>query len=326
MVQAGLRRRGLFVRRPSFLDRARGVRQVVFDKTGTLTSATLSLDNPEALGLLEAGVRRVLANLVGRSAHPKSEAIRRALDAYAVPLDPSVEVTEHPGQGLELDDGVRVWRLGEPAWAAPAAPLDATHDVALGCDGRRIAGFATSERLRADARSEVEKLERAGYEVWLLSGDAQVRADATGVACGIAPARRIGGQSPKDKASFVAAPEHRSAVFIGDGVNDALAIDGALCSGTPAVDRPFVPARADFFFLTPGLNLVRVALQSSRVLAQVVRADLAVALAYNALTLGLALSGRMSPLVCAVLMPTSSLSTIAATVIALAPGRSFWKS
>jgi Cu2+-exporting ATPase len=109
-------------------------------------------------------------------------------------------------------------------------------------------------------------------------------------------------------------------------VNDALALDHALAAGTPAVDRPFVPARADFFFVTPGLAPVRLALRSARVLAQVVRADLVIALAYNALTVGLALAGRMSPLACAVLMPSSSLTTIAATVAWLSPRSRLWRS
>jgi P-type Cu2+ transporter len=113
---------------------------------------------------------------------------------------------------------------------------------------------------------------------------------------------------------------------VGDGVNDTLALDHAHVSGTPAVDRPYVPARADFFFVTPGLAPVRLALRSSRALAQVVRADLAIALVYNALAIGLALAGRMSPLLCAVLMPASSLTTIAATVAALSPRSRLWKS
>jgi len=46
---------------------------------------------------------------------------------------------------------------------------------------------------------------------------------------------------------------------VGDGVNDALALDRAHASGTPAIDRPFVPARADFFFVTPGLAPIRLA-------------------------------------------------------------------
>ncbi len=173
---------------------------------------------------------------------------------------------------------------------------------------------------------EVAALEADGYDVSLLSGDTQARVDATATACGVPLARAFGGHDPKAKAQFLENHDAAHTLFLGDGVNDALAFDQARVSGTPAVDRPFVPARADFFFVTPGLAPVRLALRSSRALAQVVRADLGIALVYNAGTVGFALAGRMSPLACAVLMPLSSLTTIAATVAALSPRSRLWRS
>ena len=189
-----------------------------------------------------------------------------------------------------------------------------------------LAALVTTERLRPDAQREVRELTADGYEVWLLSGDAQARVDAAGDACGIAVERAIGEQTPQGKARFLDLHDHHDTLFVGDGVNDTLALDHAHVAGTPAVDRPYVPARADFFFVTPGLAPVRLALRSSRALAQVVRADLAIALVYNAFAIGLALAGRMSPLLCAILMPASSLTTIAATVAALSPRSRLWRS
>ncbi len=320
LVQAGLRQRGLFVRRSSLLDRARDVRRVVFDKTGTLTTGALVLASPEALDALSPGQRAVLYDLVARSAHPKSGALRDALSARGATLDPEARVVEVPGRGLELVRDGRRWRVGAPSWAVEA-PVDAGSDLALGVDGTPVAAFRTAEQLRPDARREVRALEADGYEVWLLSGDAQARVEDAARACGVPVARAVGERSPRDKARFLDEIDRGDTLFVGDGVNDALALDHAHVGGTPAVDRPFVPARADFFFVTPGLAPIRLALRSARRLAQVLRADLAIALAYNALTVGLALAGRMSPLACAVLMPLSSVTTIGATVASLSPGR-----
>lgn len=322
IVQAGLRRRGLFVRQAGFLDRARSVRRIVFDKTGTLTTGALEVANPEAAQALDSVSRQALYDLVGRSAHPKSQAIREVLDADAATLDAGARVVEFPGLGVELVCSSRRFRLGRLSWVAPGA----CSDVAFGVDGELLARFATTERLRPDAAREVGALVRDGYEVWLLSGDAQARVDAAGRASHMAERRCIGDQSPEDKARFLDRVDRQDTLFVGDGVNDALAIDRAYVSGTPAVDRPFVPARADFFFVTPGLAPIRLALRTSRALAQVVRVDLGIALAYNVLTVGFALAGRMAPLACAVLMPLSSLTTIAATLVALSPRSSLWKS
>jgi Cu2+-exporting ATPase len=326
LVQAGLRRRGLFVRRASFLDRARRVRRVVFDKTGTLTTGALVLANPETLAALDSELKAILYELVARSAHPKSSAIRVALERQAPTLGHQARVVEHAGLGLEWEHDGRRWRVGQPRWAGKAANDTAHCDLAFGVDGRLLARFRTVECLRPDAEGEVRALQADGFEVWLLSGDAQDRVEAAGKESDIAAERCIGDQSPHDKARFLDALDTSDTLFVGDGVNDALALDHAYASGTPAVDRPFVPSRADFFFLTPGLAPIRLALRSARALAQTVRADLGIALGYNVLTVGLALAGRMSPLACAVLMPLSSLTTIAVTVIALSRRSPLWKS
>jgi Cu2+-exporting ATPase len=331
MVEAGLRRAGLYVRRSSFLDRARDVRRVVFDKTGTLTTGSLVVTDPSVLGTLSSDARCALYDLVARSGHPKSAAIRDALepDARGLALDVDARVVEHPGAGLELIRGGRRWRLGEASWAigrAHAGETPREPDVVFSLDGEPIASIRTAERLRSDAANEVRALAADGLAVWLLSGDAQPRAIAAARASGIPAARAVGGQSPQDKASFLDAHDRADTLFVGDGVNDALALDRAFVSGTPAVDRPYVPARADFFFVTAGLAPIRLALRSARALAQIVRIDLAIALAYNALTIALALAGRMSPLLCAVLMPASSLTTIGVTVGALSPRSRLWRS
>lgn len=325
IVQAGLRRAGLFVRRASFLERARDVRRIVFDKTGTLTTGALALANREVLSSLSSDASAILYDLVSRSGHPKSAAVREALFSREISLTRHVRAVERAGQGVEAIIDGHVWRLGEPAWVSPSEQGEGA-DVAFGVDGRALALFATVEKPRPDAAREIAALARDGLEVWLLSGDTQARVDAAAATCGIPAGRAIGEQTPRSKACFLDAHDDGDTLFVGDGVNDALALDHAHTSGTPAVDRPYVPARADFFFVTPGLAPIRAALRSARALAQVVRADLAIALVYNAITVGLALAGRMSPLLCAVLMPASSLSTIALTVAALSPGRRRWTS
>jgi Cu2+-exporting ATPase len=113
--------------------------------------------------------------------------------------------------------------------------------------------------------------------------------------------------------------------MVGDGINDSLVVGDAWCSGTPAVDRPFMPARADFYFVTAGLRPIRIALRAGRRLARVVRLNLAIAVVYNVVTVGLAVAGRMSPVLCAVLMPLSSLTTIGATVLSLSKRSATWK-
>ncbi|MFT3765728.1 MAG: HAD-IC family P-type ATPase [Minicystis sp.] len=323
IVQARLRRAGLLVRSPGFLDRATAVRRVVFDKTGTLTTGVLRLEGAESLDTLSDAERRALYNLAARSTHPKSIAVKRALAGRGIPFDATLEVEEEAGRGLVLKTSGHEYRLGAPAWAAPGSA--ATGDVAFAADGTLRAAFTTAEDERPDAHTEIEELVREGFEVWILSGDRDERVRALARTVGVPEERAIACQSPEDKAAWLKAHDHGDTLMLGDGINDSLAVAAAHCSGTPAVDRPFLAARSDFYLVTAGLRPVRFALAASHRLQQVVRRNLTAALAYNAIAIALACAGLMSPLLCAVFMPLSSLSIILATTRSLSDGAS-WKS
>ena len=325
LVLAGLRRRGLFVRTADFLDRASRVRRVVFDKTGTLTEGTMELSNPEPFGALKAEERGVLLALASASAHPKSEALASALQGDTTRDVSVTEIREVRSCGVEGVVGGRRYRLGSRSWAAPADKHE-DGNVAFSRDGQLLAAFGMNEKLRPDAAREVLALGYRGYEVWLLSGDEAGRVAAAAQAIGIEPSRAIGGCRAEDKAAWLRTHDRQDTLMVGDGINDLYAVAAAFCSGTPAVDRPFVASRADFYFVSPGLLPIRVALSASRALARVVRRNLAVALAYNAVAVGLVLAGVMSPLTCAVLMPLSSLSTILATGMSLSERSFAWRS
>ncbi len=324
LVLAGLRRAGLFVRSAGFLDRAERVTRVVFDKTGTLTSGTLRLASTDALAALAPSDLRALATMVAVSGHPKSVAVHRALTETRVEPRGALAVCETPGRGLSLRVGGVEYRLGAPSWVAPSA--DARGDLAFGAGGHLLADLVTEESLRPDAASEVAALCATGYEVWLLSGDEPARTAQTARVAGIPEARAVGGTSAEGKAAWVEAHDRADTLMIGDGINDSLVVAQSFCSGTPAIDRPFMAARSDFYFVTPGLRCVRLALVAARKLGAVRRRNLALALAYNVLSISLAYAGVMSPLACAVFMPASSLTTILATTFSLNARSTLWRS
>jgi Cu2+-exporting ATPase len=163
-------------------------------------------------------------------------------------------------------------------------------------------------------------LEREGYESWVLSGDSAEATQKMAVECGIDGARAFGSRNPEGKAAWLhklVESDGKKTLFVGDGINDSLVAEEAYCAGTPAIDRPFMAARCDFYFVSPGLGPVRAALHMAKRLARVVRNNLAIAIFYNLITVTLALAGLMTPLWCAILMPVSSLTTVLATTAQL---------
>ncbi len=321
LVQARLRGKGLYVRNGDFLNKLSKVRSLVFDKTGTLTSGQLTLPITDAVTALSSEERDVLFTLATHSNHPVSAAIRRGLEAQSPSLLATLCVTEIPGKGMECRHNGSHYRLGKAQWATKAG-----QGTVLSKDGRLLVNLDTHEDTRSDARHEIQALSTEGYDIFLLSGDAPDRVSQMADELNIPQSRAFATQSPTDKQQWLAAHDQGDMLFVGDGINDSLAAQTASCSGTPALDRPFMASNCDFYLGTNQLAPIRDALHAATVLTSVVRRNLVFALAYNGLAISLAWAGVMRPWLAAILMPSSSILIVLATTLSLSPRSTRWKS
>ena len=313
ITQTHLRRSGFYARSSDLLDRLVAVKKVLFDKTGTLTLGRLELVDPAVASGLSPDVRDVAFNLAARSSHPVSGCVSRALLAEGARYDVTAAVVEVRGQGMEWRRAEGLYRLGRPSWACTSDGAGA----ALSRDGVELARFRTREALRADATREVGWLQARGFGVWLLSGDEPRRVEAMAGTLGVPAGQARGGLDPEQKAAAVSALDRHDTLYLGDGVNDALAFERAFIAGTPAIDRPVMPGRSDFFLVGEGLAPIKEALARAAHLRAVVNRVLTVSVTYTAFAITLALLGKMSPLLAAITMPASTLTLILLTVTGL---------
>ncbi|MBL9187609.1 MAG: heavy metal translocating P-type ATPase metal-binding domain-containing protein [Opitutaceae bacterium] len=305
IATVALRRRGVFVRDDGLWARLGRVRKIVFDKTGTLTLETPVLRNPAAMGTLAPDERAALLALVRDSLHPVSQSLlENLLAGKTIAGDVAGEVRETVGQGVELGP----WSLARPGWRAGAAGEGGT---IFAHAGRIIARFELADTARSDARAEISALRARGLEVFILSGDALDKVAALGREIGLPAKQALGDQSPQAKADWLATHASDDALMLGDGANDSLAFDRALCRGTPVVHRGVLEGKADFYWLGRGIGGIRALFEVDGVRRRTRRAILIFSVTYNVLAVGLAVAGRMNPLLAAVLMPVNSLLTLA---------------
>lgn len=230
-------------------------------------------------------------------------------------------IEEVPGCGLSFTDPENhVWTLGHPAWdgvthdrtALPAAPWS-NHpaDAVFRRDGFTLAEFRFKDTIRPETRDTLAVLRRQGYTLHILSGDRSEKvahlADKAGIPRGCA----MGNLSPAEKATAVRELDNHNTLYLGDGANDSLAFDEAFCTGTPVVDKGVLENRADFYFLGRSLGFVGILLATARQRQRAVHRTAAFALVYNITAAVVCLSGHMNPLLAAILMPLSSLVTLA---------------
>jgi Cu2+-exporting ATPase len=174
-----------------------------------------------------------------------------------------------------------------------------------------MARFRFTDSARPDAAAELAALARRGLQTHILSGDREEKVVKLARELGLPETRALGNHSPREKAEWIERHAASDALMLGDGANDSLAFDRALCRGTPVVHRGVLEQKADFYYLGRGIGGLRALFEVDVIRRRTQMAILVFSVAYNLLAVGLAVAGRMNPLLAAALMPINSLLTLA---------------
>jgi Cu2+-exporting ATPase len=309
--------RGIMIKDGGALERLAEADHVVFDKTGTLTRGVPKLVDADGIAAESLAVAAAMAS---RSRHPYSQAIaaegqRRRISAVAL-----TDIGERPGAGLEARLGDRVYRLGRADWALPEGE-GGNPGVVLSEGGRLLCRFAFEDELRAGAEEAFATLKATGVPVEIVSGDHRQPvhrvASSLDVPClaGATPAAKV------DRITALAAAGAK-VLMVGDGLNDTPAFAAAHVSMAPASAADIGRNIADIVFLRDDLRAVPQAIAIAREARDLVRQNLLLAVAYNALAVPIAVLGQVTPLVAAIAMSASSILVVAnALRLGLRPGR-----
>jgi Cu+-exporting ATPase len=302
---------GILFRGGESLERAHRVSVVAFDKTGTLTAGRPEVVAIETAPGVDPGELLDLAASLERSSeHPLGAAIVSRARRDELGFRPSADFDAIAGRGVVGTVDGRPIVVGTAGFLADrhiaTGPLDAAA-MSLAGSGRTLAWVAVDGRvagivviadpIRPEAAEAVDDLERAGIEVWLISGDSRPTADAVAAAVGIDPARVMAEVLPGDKAAAVERLQDggRVVAMVGDGINDA-----------PALARAdigiAIGSGADVAIEAAGLTLVggdprgvAAAIGLSRATMATVRENLFWAFAYNILLIPVAM-GVLAPI------------------------------
>jgi Cu2+-exporting ATPase/Cu+-exporting ATPase len=308
-----LAREGAVVKDARSLELLARARKVYLDKTGTLTVGRLEV--VETHGLSGQIARAVLA-LESRSRHPMARALVRHLGRNeSMPVAQVESFEESLGRGVSgMVDGV--------FYAIRALPYEGPNglsQVAVLREGTRVASWEVTDRVRPDSPAAVEELERLGLEVWLLSGDGATSVASVARAVGIRSDRALARLSPEEK--MARAIVERDAIMVGDGANDALALRGAAVGVAVEGGLELSLQSAAVYLTRPGVAGVASLVREARRAYGITRLNLAISSIYNAVGMTLGLTGHLSPLAAAILMPISSASVLAITLIGMRAGK-----
>lgn len=323
--------RGILIRDGVALEKSGVITCVLFDKTGTLTSGRIGLELAEDFltpaEQEQLGFHKIVASLAKSSMHPLSLALAGLSNVY-LPLEDWQELRGSGVQarlkGESILSGSWV-RVGSPAWLESLG-VDLTPAHALVTEwsarGATVIGVAANQRLlgvlalrdrvKEHAPNVVAGLLRQGKSVYLISGDSPATAAAVAQQVGIAPDHVFAQVRPEDKAHFVQQLQQQGekVAFVGDGINDAPALEQADLGVAVARASDVAREAADIILLNSDIQAVPEALQLAQATLRTIKQNLFWAFFYNALGIPLAALGYLSPVFSAFAMGASDLVVI----------------
>jgi heavy metal translocating P-type ATPase len=270
--------RAIIIKDPAMLERIDSCRTVIFDKTGTLTYGKPSLteilcapgiDRPVAL--------QMAASLEKYSKHPLAASILEVAREEGIALRQIGQISEKPGEGLsgrlaaqwlspplEAETARTVQITGrknvlarQPAAAAELPPAGPGMECILLLDGRFAAALRFLDTPRKDSHSFISHLgpSHRVSRVMLLSGDREAEVRYLGGQVGIT--ELLFGKSPEEKLEIVREESKRGpTLFLGDGINDAPAMQAATVGVAFGQDSDITAEAADAVVLEASLGKV----------------------------------------------------------------------
>jgi heavy metal translocating P-type ATPase len=320
-------RRGVLVRSFSAFDKAAAITSVVLDKTGTVTRGSWRLLGVIPFGDFTREKALALAHGLEQGAsHPIAlELLSEAREHRIRPERVSVVQIEENGvsglwEGLEARIGSAEFLIeeftGQQPWIQDAFLNEQGRSfVYLGAGGRPAAVFIFGDELRSGIDDAVAELRRMGYPLVLVSGDGVETTQAVGRRLGIPEA--YGGQLPADKSRLVSDLQRRGkrVAMVGDGVNDAPALAQADLSLAVFAGGSLVRDVADATLMRSEPAQIPEFLAFGGAVYRKIRQNLLFTFIYNAVSIPIAMSGLLSPLVAVCAMLLSSLSVIGNTFL-----------
>ena len=306
-----LGRKGLYLKNTSIIEAINKTTDVVFDKTGTLTTGSTDKVSFEGNELTQELANTIIL-LANSSTHPLSRSIVLFLrDKSSSSQFELHDFSESSGEGISGKISDQEIKIGASSYVhKDAVKVENETSSHVSINDKYIGRFIFQSEFRFGISDLLNNLNR-NYKVHILSGDKD--RDKQYLLENNPSLTNIHfNQSPQDKLDYIQKLENNGAhvMMVGDGLNDS----GALETATTGI-----AISEDVFRFTPSSDAIIEAsklvklityLNTSKYANTVLQICYAFSIIYNIVGLTFAISGNLTPLIAAILMPLSSISIV----------------
>ncbi|CAL2084625.1 heavy metal translocating P-type ATPase [Tenacibaculum sp. 190524A02b] len=303
-----------YLKNVTVIEQLATINSVVFDKTGTLTNTKKS--EVEYYGQpIKNKQKSILKSSLRASNHPLSRTLYNTLkDDKIVAID---DFKEHIGKGIETICGNNKLKVGSSSFVKNKSEVsNMDTSVHLSIDREYLGKFTFKNSYRQGMEKVLGMLSH-DYDLAVVSGDNNGEKkylekhlpNKTNL---------VFNQKPKDKLTYIENLQKldKKVMMVGDGLNDAgalaqsnvgVAISEDINVFSPACDAILDASR--FHYLTTFIKL-------SKQTVKIIKYCFLLSLAYNIVGVYFAVTGQLTPIIAAILMPLSSISIVLFTTIA----------
>jgi len=312
-----LGRNKFYVKDTLTIEKISKIDTLVFDKTGTITHNKKSNVSFEGNDFSDFDLKNI-KSLLKNSNHPLSKALYDFVEVEDEYF-PVENFREIPGKGYEANVRGTKYKIGSAKLIGQKSKSLETA-VYISRNEEFLGKFIFKNEYRDDLKTLFKSL--YGYQIHILSGDNS--SEEIKLKTMIPNVTEMAfNQSPEDKLNYIKNlqdHEHKVAMF-GDGLNDAGALKQSNVGIAVADDTNSFTPSSDV--IMAGVKLVDFEkyLKFCKDAMTIVKITFAISFMYNIVGLGFAVTGHMSPLFAAILMPISSISVVAFTSVA-----TWWRS
>ena len=297
-----LGRKGFYLKNTNVIEQLNGLTSVVFDKTGTVTTAAKRQIKYEG-STLTSDEKIAIYHLAKQSLHPISRQISFFLGEQITASNKVkiVDFQEIIGKGIE--------GLSNGFYIEIKKSTSEKKGTTLSIDGIEKGIFISQNQYRSGFQQLIAQWKKP-YKLFVLSGDNDKERQA--LEKWLPTGNLNFDQSPKEKLQFIKTLQNQQekVVMFGDGLNDAGALRQANVGIVIAENtNNFTPA-CDAILDAKQFDQLPDFMRYTQASLKVVYVAYGLAFVYNIIGLSFAVTGTLSPVIAAILMPLSSITIV----------------
>lgn len=304
-----LARHGIYFKNADVIEKISRASHVAFDKTGTLTdaSSTKIINDYCQLDIDQIGIT---VNAMRQSTHPLSQSLVRYLDSkYKIDLL-SLPIEELPGNGLYFKYEGNEWRIGSSEFAILKKSSENKTQVYISINYKLMSIYTFEMSLMPGVNDMVNAINKE-HSISLISGDNSATLKQMKM---LLPegSEIIYNCTPEDKYKHIKSLQDNGnkVIMVGDGINDAAALRQSDIGVTLVKDSfSFTPA-SDVIMEANHISILNKIIELNKGAMKLIWLGFLYSLIFNIIGIYFSVNGDLSPMIAAILMPSSSLGII----------------